>query len=507
MSFYAEAAAGTLTSESLNRYLKVHDIDEPSKENGNGTVGITPLALVARNGHFDVAKLLLDQGAKVDALSSLHRTPLWFVTARGRDQNRAEVVKLLLEHGADARYSVKELHNGSSPLENELKQLKDREVVQLLVQYGGKTEAATKLAAEIDDPEINDAMKATQERSKFRNAIVDLITALISFIIAWANSPVFTGVANKVFKEFQISGNKDSPMAKRIAAEMPEPKTQEDFKKSIDDFVDKSDLGKFFKDEGSKALLEKITSKALDLQNDDSTDLGKPENTENLVKFALYQPVIYCDDSGSMNKTHNTQGEDRVADQRELVRRVASICTKIVPDDLGVHLRLINNELPDANNLRMPDIENIMLQVRASGYTEIGTNLRERILKPLLYAQYNDEVRNLQRPLLVSIITDGVPYGRVEKRYTLRDEIVKCQDYLRENGLPLRAVVFQISQIGSDPDSKEFLQELKEENLENVYITAQQLDSKFRELRENERDLESWLFRILLEPILDTRSD
>ncbi|XXH01844.1 hypothetical protein Hte_008206 [Hypoxylon texense] len=148
-----------------------------------------------------------------------------------------------------------------------------------------------------------------------------------------------------------------------------------------------------------------------------------------------------------------------------------------------------------------------MSQVKATGCTEIGTNLRERILKPLLYMQYNERVKKMKRPLFVSIITDGIPYGRGEKRYTLRDEIIKCQDYLRENGLPLRSVVFQISQIGSDPDSKDFLQELKEEDLENVYITAQQLDAKYRELRENERDLESWLFQTLLEPILDTKSD
>lgn len=42
------------------------------------------------------------------------------------------------------------------------------------------------------------------------------------------------------------------------------------------------------------------------------------------------------------------------------------------------------------------------------------------------------------------------------------------------------AVVFQISQIGSDPSSKEFLQKLKDQNLENVYITSRKLDSPTR---------------------------
>lgn len=141
-----------------------------------------------------------------------------------------------------------------------------------------------------------------------------------------------------------------------------------------------------------------------------------------------------------MNPTYNSQGEDRIKDQWELVRRIASICTKVVPDDLGVHLRFINSEPPNADGLRMIDIETIMSQVKATGCTEIGTNLRERILKPLLYTQYNERVKKMKRPLFVSIITDGIPYGRAEKRYTLRDEIIKCQDYLRENGLPLRGI-------------------------------------------------------------------
>jgi hypothetical protein len=75
-------------------------------------------------------------------------------------------------------------------------------------------------------------------------------------------------------------------------------------------------------------------------------------------------------------------------------------------------------------------------------------------------------------------------------------------------------VVFQISQIGSDPDSKTFLDNLANDSrLTNVYVTSSksyeygnnfaaivcslrvlaQLDKQFRELRQNERDLEAWV--------------
>lgn len=139
MSLYVDSAANTLTSASLDSYLKAYSINEPSKENGNGTIGLTPLALAARSGQFEAARLLLDKGAEVDALSTLHRTPLWIITSRGRGGSRAEVVNLLLKHGADAKYSHPNLHDGSTPLENELKQLKVARLYSYLESHNSLT--------------------------------------------------------------------------------------------------------------------------------------------------------------------------------------------------------------------------------------------------------------------------------------------------------------------------------------------------------------------------------
>ncbi|KAI0845402.1 hypothetical protein F5Y00DRAFT_265657 [Daldinia vernicosa] len=506
MSLHSDAAAGALTHATLNNYLNTCKINEPSTERGNGTIGLTPLALAARNGHADTVRLLLEKGAAVDALSSQLRTPLWIVTARGQGDNRAEIVQLLLRYGADPKYSLPTLQNGSTPLENELRQQKDPDVIQLLVQSGGKTDKVISLAASLGIPEIDTAMGSSKHGSNVLETIVSLIIAVILYIFGWVHNAAIA--AGSVLKKYPICGRMDSSMEKKVHEELSPPKTKEEFKKSIGDFVAKHKLGKFFR-EDSQQLLESIAAKAVELQGDATSTLGQPENSENLIKLALYQPVIYCDDSGSMDPMGNNDGENRIGDQRDLVRRVASICTKIVPDELGVHLRFINNEPDNSDNLRMDEIQNIMDQVRPLGCTEIGTQLRNRILQPLLYSRYNENVKNLKRPLFISIITDGIPYGgsrSPETRNTLRDEIKKCQEYLLENGLPSRTVVFQISQIGSDKHSKEFLQSLREENLENVYITAQQLDSRFRELRDNEKDLEAWLFETLLEPILDKKS-
>ncbi|KAH8891998.1 ankyrin repeat protein [Thozetella sp. PMI_491] len=499
MSLYKDAAAGSLTAAALDGYLKTGKVDECSTETGSGTLGLTPLALAARGGHVEVVRLLLNKGAKADGLSTKQRTPLWIVTSRGRGDGRLEIVGLLLEHKANAKYSHPSLNNGSTPLVNELNQLRDLDVIELLVQANGKTDEAMTLAAALGDPAISDALQSTQERSKLRDTIVGLVVAFILFIVAWANSPAVTGMVNKVFNKFQMSGNKDSSVAKKIAKEVPEPKTKEDFKESANAFIHKHKLDTFFPT-SDNPLLETLVSKAVDLQNDDTSVLGQSTNTENLVKFALYQPVIYCDDSGSMSPEINSQKEDRWADQGNLARRIASICTEVVPDTIGVHLRFINKKLPEANNLRMDAIEKIMSQTQPSGSTEIGTNLRTQILDPLVYKT------KMTRPLFVSIITDGIPGGQEpspERRDTLRNEIIQCQNWLLKKGLPPRAVIFQVSQIGSDPGSKDFLDGLaKDQRLSSVYVTTQQLDAKFRELRGKERDLEAWLFQTLLNPIV-----
>lgn len=208
MSLHSDAATGVLTHATLNNYLNTCKINEPSTEKGNGTIGLTPLALAARNGHADIVRLLLEKGAMVDALSSQLRTPLWIVTARGQGDNRAEIVQLLLRYGADPKYSLSTLQNGSTPLENELKQQKDPDVIQLLVQNGGKTDKVTSLAASLGIPEINAVMEPSKQGGNVLETIVSLILAVILYIFGWVHNAALA--AGSVLKKYPISGRMDS---------------------------------------------------------------------------------------------------------------------------------------------------------------------------------------------------------------------------------------------------------------------------------------------------------
>jgi len=228
------------------------------------------------------------------------------------------------------------------------------------------------------------------------------------------------------------------------------------------------------------------------------TDLGKPENIKRLAKLSLYHPVIYCDDSTSM------QG-NRYEHQIELVTRIARIATMIAPDDMDdVDLRFINNDFE--LTLSAGEIVQVMRGIKASRGTNLGTNLRKKILQPRIYDiidQPNTSTNPspFRRPLLVCIITDGHPVP--EAQNVLRDEIVMCKRKLEAKGYDPTSVMYCINQVGDSRSAEQFIDALRNEEIEDVvYCTVGQLDTKFEELKENERALESWLLDLMTKPIM-----
>lgn len=137
---------------------------------------------------------------------------------------------------------------------------------------------------------------------------------------------------------------------------------------------------------------------------------------------------ICLDDSTSMKV------DTRIEDQKEMVRRVARVSTCMVPPGHGTSLQFINlvRDVHD-DTLSLIQVEAIMNSTKPSGHTQIGTNLREKILNPLVYDVIKNKKR-IERPILVSCITDGRPSDEPTGRF--KEEILKCTQFLRENGYP-----------------------------------------------------------------------
>jgi hypothetical protein len=100
---------------------------------------------------------------------------------------------------------------------------------------------------------------------------------------------------------------------------------------------------------------------------------------------------------------------DRWESQIELVKSISSATTRAIPSDTGCHLRFINRDTPEYNNLDETAIGNILNKYdRGNGWTPIGTKLREHVFDQLIYPDL-ESGKLIKRPFLVICITDGFP--------------------------------------------------------------------------------------------------
>ncbi|KZT64587.1 hypothetical protein DAEQUDRAFT_732437 [Daedalea quercina L-15889] len=287
----------------------------------------------------------------------------------------------------------------------------------------------------------------------------------------------------------RMSGG-DFPVPEQSAVEMaPTPRHVQEV---IVDYVASSGLQENF--QGNQTFLDTVAERVANLPvNDPHSFPVSEDNTRRITWLSMYQPIIYCDDSSSM------LGERWIL-QRDLVNRIASIVTRVVPDNYGVWLRFINS-LASWDNLPYADVLRRVDSVRPAGGTPLGTTLRSRILQPLVYdVLQQTSHRRLERPLLICVITDGCPTDGT----AFENAIVECRRFLTDAGCQPTQVLFCVNQIGDATSSVVFLDRLRnnQEIQDVVHCTTGRLDAKFRELRENERKLEEWLLKTLSDPIM-----
>ncbi|EXJ59521.1 uncharacterized protein A1O5_12146 [Cladophialophora psammophila CBS 110553] len=144
----------------------------------------------------------------------------------------------------------------------------------------------------------------------------------------------------------------------------------------------------------------------------------------------LPQQVIYCDDCGSM------KGEDSWKSQTNLVERITKITTRVFPQGEGVVLRFINQEVDGSSNLSLEHVAKILTPMKWDDYgnTTIDIKLRSRILRPFIYDKLDSVPKKLERPLLISILTDGGPEPKPGD--TVKNAIVECGQSLKDAAFP-----------------------------------------------------------------------
>jgi ankyrin repeat protein len=113
--------------------------EDPSRANAFGDDGFHPLGLACFFGHVDAARLLLERGADVNALSRNEHVQTAAIhagaAAEGKDESvRYELVQLALEHGADPNLR----QGGGFTAIDAARQNGDERVEQLLLDHGAE---------------------------------------------------------------------------------------------------------------------------------------------------------------------------------------------------------------------------------------------------------------------------------------------------------------------------------------------------------------------------------
>lgn len=190
------------------------------------------------------------------------------------------------------------------------------------------------------------------------------------------------------------------------------------------------------------------------------------EVANDVVKLALYDIVLYIDDSGSMQFEEN--GE-RIKDLRLILERVSFAATLFDAD--GISVRFMNTDLSgsrDQQGRSLQDgianeaqIEALMRGVSFKGLTPMGTSLRKKVIDEIVLNKAQSG--QLKKPILVISVTDGQPAGEPQNavfdtiRYALDTLSQRFPQYGRG------AIAFEFAQVGNDELAKKFLASLDED--------------------------------------------
>ncbi|KAL6151547.1 hypothetical protein ACJBU6_09499 [Exserohilum turcicum] len=190
------------------------------------------------------------------------------------------------------------------------------------------------------------------------------------------------------------------------------------------------------------------------------------EIANDIVKLALYDIVLYIDDSGSMQ--FEEEGS-RIKDLRLILERVSFAATLFDAD--GISIRFMNTDLTNARDQQgrplqdgvasEAQIEQLMRGVQFKGLTPMGTAMRQKVIDGIVLQKARSG--QLHKPVLVIAITDGQPAG--EPQNAIFDTIQYAFDSLKSTQYGRGAVAFEFAQVGNDEAARKFLGKLDEHPL------------------------------------------
>ena len=82
-------------------FVDCYKANERQINSKSNTGGWTPLHHAADQGRLDMIRYLVEHGANIDAVNKVRQTPIMWLAYRNRTDEREECIKYLIEKGAD----------------------------------------------------------------------------------------------------------------------------------------------------------------------------------------------------------------------------------------------------------------------------------------------------------------------------------------------------------------------------------------------------------------------
>lgn len=213
----------------------------------------------------------------------------------------------------------------------------------------------------------------------------------------------------------------------------------------------------------------------------------------DLIQLALYDIVLYIDDSGSMNF------ENRIEDTKIIIEKIAEVMT--IFDHDGISVRFINTDEKDLESQGIKtdginnytDVINLINDDLFCGGTEIGYIMEKKIINDILFGI------KPSKPIIVITITDGEPTDSPKNR--IFDVIKDTYKILKKNNNE-SAISFMFSQVGTDKNAQKFLDKLdNDDNIGNYIDCVSNIELEQEQCLKNngiKMNYKGWLVKLML---------
>jgi len=177
-------------------------------------MNLTPLCAACLGGHLYVVKHLLSCRADPNVPSIHERTPVFYITdpqCKASSATRCSIIRALVsgKGGPKADLDMPCNNDKNTPLMNVIIQLKDKAVIQVLVESGASMTVRhypnQKTAQELgEEHDLAASLMSKEEREMTWTEIIELVVAFVLLVIVYVNNKTVNSVIDGLVKKYYV---------------------------------------------------------------------------------------------------------------------------------------------------------------------------------------------------------------------------------------------------------------------------------------------------------------